>query len=85
MNEILNILKLAWAAVRWMLSAPAGLECKIWCPDCGRQHIDHGIWIYREHVKHKCHHCGKVFLPDSVRLAVGASGLPYYSTRGVRG
>lgn len=41
----------------------------MWCPKCGRQHIDEGEWETREHHQHRCvgvEGCGHEWTPLDV-------------------
>jgi transposase-like protein len=36
----------------------------LYCPSCGLQHVDRGVWAKRPHRKHLCEGCGSLFTPS---------------------
>jgi predicted RNA-binding Zn-ribbon protein involved in translation (DUF1610 family) len=62
----------------------------LWCPHCGKPHVDRDEWATRLHHKHLCHDdahgrgCGKLFRigePGSAEYAFGAEQLIASSVR----
>lgn len=54
------------------------IRALIWCPKCGRQHIDEGEWATREHHKHRCvgdEGCGHEWTPLVEVSTVGVKHL----------
>lgn len=47
----------------------------LWCPECGKRHIDQGDFATREHHTHACQSCGHVWRPAIV-CTVGVRFLP---------
>jgi len=47
----------------------------LWCPACGRRHIDEGVWVTKPHASHACQHCGMVWKP-CLEPTVGVEFLP---------
>jgi hypothetical protein len=50
----------------------------MWCPKCGRQHIDEGEWAEREHRTHRCvgvDGCGHEWTPLEGVATVGVAKL----------
>lgn len=45
------------------------------CPECGRRHIDTGVWATRPHRTHLCLFCGTEWRPANVPT-VGVAALP---------
>lgn len=35
----------------------AAIGCVFFCPECGRAHVDRGIWRHRAHHTHRCEFC----------------------------
>lgn len=63
------------------------IRALIWCPKCGRQHIDEGEWATREHHKHRCvgiDGCGHEWSPLEVPT-VGIRRLNSLQVRFVSG
>jgi rubredoxin len=54
---------------------PAPVPMLLWCPLCGRRHIDRGAFAQRSHHTHACQHCGHVWRPAIV-ATVGVAFLP---------
>jgi hypothetical protein len=40
------------------------IDLVLYCPTCGRQHIDKGSWANEAHKSHKCESCGFVWRPS---------------------
>lgn len=49
----------------------------LWCPECGKRHIDVGEFSKQLHHTHACQHCGMVWRPAKV-FTVGVEFLPGY-------
>lgn len=47
----------------------------LWCPGCGKRHIDKGKLAIQPHHTHACQHCGLVWRPALVPT-VGVEFLP---------
>lgn len=39
------------------------LPMALWCPHCGRQHVDRGVWETRPHRTHLCELCSCEWRP----------------------
>jgi len=35
------------------------MRAPLWCPYCGKRHVDEGEWETKPHHTHLCLHCGK--------------------------
>ena len=57
------------------MADPAPVPMLLWCPLCGRRHIDRGAFAERPHHTHACQHCGHVWRPAIVDT-VGVAFLP---------
>lgn len=51
----------------------------LWCPECGKRHIDEGEFATKRHHTHACQHCGMVWRP-AVVCTVGVVFLPGFKT-----
>lgn len=54
------------------------IRALIWCPKCGRQHIDEGEWATRVHKTHRCvgeDGCGHEWTPLEGAATVGVAKL----------
>jgi uncharacterized Zn finger protein len=49
----------------------------IWCPECGKRHIDRGEFATKPHHTHACQKCGMVWRP-ALFYTVGVQFLPGY-------
>lgn len=47
----------------------------LWCPECGKRHVDHGVFASKAHHTHACQYCGHVWRPAVVKT-VGVQFLP---------
>jgi len=47
----------------------------LWCPACGKRHIDEGEFATKEHHTHACQFCGMVWRP-AIDFTVGVRFLP---------
>ena len=47
----------------------------LWCPECGKRHIDVGEFATLKHHTHACQHCGMVWRP-AIFDTVGVQFLP---------
>lgn len=47
----------------------------LWCPACGKRHVDKGLLATKSHHTHSCQYCGMTFRP-SVAPTVGVQFLP---------
>jgi predicted RNA-binding Zn-ribbon protein involved in translation (DUF1610 family) len=47
----------------------------LFCPSCGKRHIDEGIWENKQHHTHSCQECGFTWRPAVVNT-VGVRFLP---------
>lgn len=54
---------------------PMPIPMIIYCPDCGKKHIDEGEWATKEHKTHLCRRCKASFRPANVPT-VGVEQLP---------
>ena len=44
----------------------AGVPTLLWCPRCGQQHIDKGLWATVPHRTHYCNYCCTEWRPFEV-------------------
>lgn len=51
------------------------LPMLLWCPECGKRHIDEGEFATKLHATHACQHCGMVWRPAIVNTT-GVQFLP---------
>lgn len=51
------------------------IKMLLWCPDCGKRHIDLGEFQTRPHHTHACQYCGNVWRP-AIEYTVGVKFLP---------
>lgn len=51
------------------------IQMLLWCPECGKRHVDQGIFAARPHHTHACQSCGHVWRPAVVKT-VGVQFLP---------
>lgn len=56
---------------------PTSIHMLLWCPGCGRRHIDRGLFAVRAHHTHACQFCGMVWRP-AIQETVGVQFLPGY-------
>ena len=54
---------------------PEPIPMLLWCPECGKRHVDEGLFAARPHKAHACQHCGHIWRPAIVRT-VGVQFLP---------
>jgi rubredoxin len=55
---------------------PSGpIPMLLWCPSCGKRHIDVGEFATKVHHTHACQHCGMVWRP-AVVATCGVQFLP---------
>ena len=47
----------------------------LWCPECGKRHLDEGTYAHQAHHTHACQHCGHVWRPAIV-CTCGVQFLP---------
>lgn len=47
----------------------------LWCPSCGKRHVDTGEFATRLHHTHACQSCGMVWRP-AIPFTVGVQFLP---------
>lgn len=47
----------------------------LWCPGCGKRHIDKGKFATKLHHTHACQHCGMVWRP-AIEYSFGVDFLP---------
>lgn len=52
-----------------------GVPMLLWCPECGKRHVDRGEFVEKPHHTHACQHCGHVWRPAIV-CTVGVQFLP---------
>lgn len=52
-----------------------GEPMRLHCPDCGKLHIDEGVWEAKPHHTHACQHCGNVWRPAIINTT-GVRFLP---------
>lgn len=52
-----------------------GTPMLLWCPECGRRHLDEGEWSTKLHHTHACQHCGHCWRPAVVNTC-GVRFLP---------
>lgn len=53
----------------------APIPMLLWCPSCGKRHIDKGLFATKLHHSHACQNCGMVWRPAIVPT-VGVEFLP---------
>lgn len=53
----------------------APIPLLLWCPGCGKRHVDRGEWKTRPHKTHACQFCGMCWRP-AVPPTVGVQFLP---------
>lgn len=58
------------------------IPIRLWCPDCGRLHVDEGEWATKPHHTHACQYCGAVWRP-AVVATVGVRFLPGFKNPGL--
>lgn len=51
----------------------------LWCPECGKRHIDEGEFAEKKHHTHACQYCGHVWRP-CLEPTCGVKFLPGYKT-----
>lgn len=56
-------------------TSPPPVPMRLPCPECGRLHIDSGVWADRPHHSHACQYCGAIWRP-AVIPTVGVRFLP---------
>jgi predicted RNA-binding Zn-ribbon protein involved in translation (DUF1610 family) len=56
------------------------LPMLLWCPACGKRHIDVGEFATEPHHTHACQHCGMVWRP-TVLPTVGVQFLPGFKNQ----
>ena len=65
----------------WRGVAP--VDVVIYCPKCGKQHLDQGEFLTRVHRKHLCEHTPEDS-PENPKTGCGHLWVPFeYATRGV--
>jgi hypothetical protein len=65
--------KISEAALLCAISRP--IPMLLWCPECGRRHIDEGEFAKKSHHTHACQECGHVWRP-AIEATVGVQFLP---------
>jgi rubredoxin len=53
----------------------------LWCPECGRRHIDLGEFVAMLHHTHACQVCGHVWRP-AIIYTLGVRFLPGFKNAG---
>lgn len=66
-----RIAKLVMERDRKVAPVPMLLQC----PQCGKRHVDAGLFALKPHHTHACQHCGHVWRPAKVHT-VGVRFLP---------
>jgi len=61
--------------LRAVLDAP--IPMLLWCPECGRRHVDGEVMEKRPHHTHACQFCGHVWRP-TLQNTTGVQFLPGY-------
>ena len=46
----------------------------MYCPECGRQHVDGRWWAHRPHQNHVCRFCGHRW--DNGHASIGVRSVP---------
>lgn len=58
----------------------APIPMLLWCPECGKRHIDHVELFPRVHHTHACQHCGMTWRP-ALQNTTGVQFLPGFRDR----
>ena len=45
----------------------------LFCPSCGKQHVDKGKWARFDHTRHLCYACGRFFEGEQANVGVLAT------------
>lgn len=53
----------------------------LWCPGCGKRHVDSGLFETKVHDTHACQHCGMTWRP-ALCATVGVQFLPGFKNDG---
>lgn len=61
--------------------APPPIPMLLWCPECGKRHVDAGEFATKKHHTHACQGCGHVWRP-AVVATVGVQFLPGFKDGG---
>lgn len=69
--------ELSAAQVLILAGVDTPIPMLLWCPECGKRHIDEGEFATKPHHTHACQHCGHVWRP-CVMTTVGVQFLPGY-------
>lgn len=56
-------------------SEPLVIPLLLWCPECGKRHIDQGEFATKFHHTHSCQHCGMTWRP-AIEFTTGVQFLP---------
>jgi predicted RNA-binding Zn-ribbon protein involved in translation (DUF1610 family) len=59
--------------LHYQLNEP--LACLLWCPECGKRHIDEGEFATKPHHTHACQACGMTWRP-AIQPTTGVQFLP---------
>lgn len=51
------------------------LKILLWCPQCGKRHVDEGEFATKEHHTHACQYCGMCWRP-AIEPTCGVQFLP---------
>ena len=85
-NDALTQARAALEELRWedlpiehepMTEKVIPIPMLLWCPDCGKRHVDRGEHATKVHRTHACQECGLVWKPAKV-ATVGVQFLPGY-------
>lgn len=71
-----------WQVLKSDVVTLAPIPMLIWCPECGKRHIDRGKWAEKPHHTHACQHCGNVWRP-AIQCTVGVRFLPGFEDKPV--
>lgn len=62
---------------------PAAVQMLLYCPSCGKRHVDEGEFATKLHHTHACQKCGMVWRP-AVVFTVGVLFLPGFKNEAKR-
>jgi len=59
---------------------PISIPMLLWCPECGKRHIDEGEFATKIHHTHSCQYCGLTWRPAVVPTC-GVQFLPGFKSK----
>lgn len=75
-GDAVNLMKSRWTASGiFHRFGDLPIPMLLWCPECGKRHVDEGEFATKYHHTHACQHCGHVWRP-AVAFTVGVQFLP---------